>query len=107
MVTEFLSDGSLLKGGFAIGNKLSFKGVKNGKYKFYITGNKKYIYYLTVNDILSYSGGIIKNFDFIKVLKVPYSDKCFFYERDKDYKNYIYMYSLSADGLHFNVYHFK
>jgi hypothetical protein len=106
IVTAFEVEGTGVKNGnFAIGDKLIYHGLKKDPwyYDFVVCGRPKYLYYFTEDCIISTSDGVIKRYDSIDVLRLPFQKSCLFFEQDRD-SEVFYRGYMSCHGVKWHTY---
>jgi hypothetical protein len=107
IVTAFEVEGVGVKNGnFAIGDRLIYTGLHRDPwyYGFLVTGKPKYLFYFTEDCIISTSDGIVKRYDSIDVLRLPFQKSCLFFEQDRDNPEVFYRGYMSAAGVKWHTY---
>jgi hypothetical protein len=107
IITEFIVDGSLSNGDYAIGDKLTYHGLcKDTGYWYYhfaVQGAPRYIYYFTSDFLLSTSEGNVKRYGQIYILKIPVNNSALFFVRGRDDPDDVYQGYLSSNGVKWRV----
>jgi hypothetical protein len=107
IITEFLVEGALRNGNFAMGSYLIYQGLHKDPwyYGFIVKGEPKYLYYFTEDTILSTSDGVVKRYDQIDVLKLQLNKTALFFEQDRD-SDLVYRGFLSSKGVKWHTYNY-
>jgi hypothetical protein len=105
IVTAFEVEGTGVRNGnFAIGSELIYTGLHEDPwyYGFIVIGKPKYLFYFTENCIISVSEGMVKRYNQVDVLRIPFIKSCLFFEQDRDNPEDMYSVYISNTGVRSN-----